>query len=116
MCAAGPRDIAWLQIAAYGLSPREREVVEQVVRGASTRQIASTLFIAEDTVQDHLSHIFEKVGVRVRRALIKRLYFDRLDPVVSSGSEAPDASRWPVIPASIGKADTGGGEGACQLL
>jgi DNA-binding CsgD family transcriptional regulator len=79
---AGPRDIAWLQIAAYGLSPRERDVVEQVVRGASTRQIAATLFIAEDTVQDHLSHIFEKVGVRGRRALIKRLYFDSLDPVV----------------------------------
>jgi DNA-binding CsgD family transcriptional regulator len=78
---AGPRDIAWLQIAAYGLSAREREVVELVVRGASTRQIASTLFIAEDTVQDHLSHIFEKVGVRGRRALVKRLYFDSLDSV-----------------------------------
>jgi DNA-binding CsgD family transcriptional regulator len=77
---AGPRDIAWLQIAAYGLSAREREVVELVVRGASTRQIAATLFIAEDTVQDHLSHIFEKVGIRGRRALIKRLYFDVLDP------------------------------------
>jgi DNA-binding CsgD family transcriptional regulator len=78
---AGPRDVAWLQTAAYGLSGREREVVELVVRGASTKQIAMALFIAEDTVQDHLSHVFEKVGVRGRRALVKRLYFDNVDPV-----------------------------------
>jgi DNA-binding CsgD family transcriptional regulator len=77
---AGPQELAWLHTAAYGLSPREREVVELVVRGASTKQIAATLFIAEYTVQDHLSHIFDKVGVRGRRELLKRLYFDSLYP------------------------------------
>jgi len=77
---AGPQELAWLQTAAYGLSPREREVVELVVRGASTKHIAATLFIAEYTVQDHLSHIFDKVGVRGRRELVKRLYFDSLYP------------------------------------
>ena len=76
----GPHELAWLRTAAYGLSAREREVVELVVRGASTQQIAETLHIAEYTVQDHLSHIFEKVGVRGRRALVKRLYFDSLYP------------------------------------
>jgi DNA-binding CsgD family transcriptional regulator len=77
---AGPQELAWLHTAAYDLSPREREVVDLVVRGASTKQIASTLVITEYTVQDHLSHIFDKVGVRGRRALIKRLYFDSLFP------------------------------------
>jgi DNA-binding CsgD family transcriptional regulator len=77
-----PHELAWLRTAAYGLSAREREVVELVVRGASTRHIAETLHIAEYTVQDHLSHIFEKVGVRGRRALIKRLYFDSLYPTL----------------------------------
>jgi DNA-binding CsgD family transcriptional regulator len=76
----GPHELAWLRTAAFGLSAREREVVELVVRGASTQQIAETLHIAEYTVQDHLSHIFEKVGVRGRRALVKRLYFDSLYP------------------------------------
>ncbi len=55
-------------------------MVELVVRGASTKQIEATLFITEYTVQDHLSHVFEKVGVRSRRALVKRLYFDSLYP------------------------------------
>jgi DNA-binding CsgD family transcriptional regulator len=76
----GPHELAWLRTAAYGLTSREREVVELVVRGGSTKHIAETLCITEYTVQDHLSHIFEKVGVRGRRALIKRLYLDSLYP------------------------------------
>lgn len=77
---AGAQALAWLRTAAYGLSAREREVVELVVRGLSTSPIAAELHITEYTVQDHLSHIFDKVGVRGRRALVKRLYIDSLDP------------------------------------
>lgn len=76
MEAAGPREIAWLKTSAYGLTRREREVVDLVARGASTRQISDTLFISEYTVQEHLSNVFEKVGVRGRRALIRRLYLE----------------------------------------
>jgi DNA-binding CsgD family transcriptional regulator len=76
----GPRELVWLRTTAYGLSAREREVVELVMRGASTKQIAATLYIAEYTVQAHLSRIFDKVGVRGRPAWIKRLYFDSLYP------------------------------------
>jgi DNA-binding CsgD family transcriptional regulator len=76
----GPRQIAWLKASAYGLSPREREVVDLVLRGASRKQMAATLYISEYTVQDHLSNIFDKVGVRGREALIKRLFLDNLYP------------------------------------
>ena len=75
---AGPREVAWLRTSAYGLSDREREVVDLVVRGLSTKQISRTLFISEHTVQDHLSNVFDKVGVRGRRALVKCLYLDSL--------------------------------------
>ncbi len=37
---------------------------------------AAELCIAEYTVQDHLKHIFDKVGVRGRRALVKKLYLE----------------------------------------
>jgi DNA-binding CsgD family transcriptional regulator len=74
--AAGPREVAWVKASAYGLTKREQEVVDLVVRGASTRQISQTLYISEYTVQDHLSSVFEKVGERGRRALVKRLYLD----------------------------------------
>ena len=77
---AGPKEMAWLHTAAYGLSPREEEVVEFVVRGASTRQISQALYVTEDTVQKHIQNVFEKVGVRSRQALVKRLYLNTLFP------------------------------------
>ena len=77
---AGSKEMTWLHTAAYGLSPREGEVVEFVVRGASTRQISRALYVTEDTVQKHLSNIYEKVGVRSRLALVKRLYLNTIFP------------------------------------
>lgn len=74
--------MAWLNAVAYELSDREQEVTELVVRGASTRQISRTLFISEYTVQNHLSNVFEKVGVRSRRELVRRLFIDNLYPTL----------------------------------
>ena len=54
--------------------------MDLVVQGASTREISQTLYISEYTAQEHLSNVFDKVGVRGRRALIKRLFFDSLYP------------------------------------
>ena len=68
--------MAWLRTTVYGLSPREREIVELIVRGFSTRGISQALFISEYTVQVHLKSVFEKVGVRSRRELVKHLYLD----------------------------------------
>jgi DNA-binding CsgD family transcriptional regulator len=79
---SGPREVTWLRATAYGLSPRERAVVDLVVRGASTRQISQALYISEYTVQDHLSNIFDKIEVRDRRTLVKRLYLDAILPEV----------------------------------
>ncbi len=77
---AGFKEMAWLHTAAYGLSPREEEVVEFVVRGASTRQISQALYVTEDTIQKHIQNVFEKVGVRSRQALVKRLYLNTIFP------------------------------------
>jgi DNA-binding CsgD family transcriptional regulator len=77
---AGPKEVLRLSAIGYGLSPREQEVVDLVVRGASTRQISQALYISEYTVKDHLKNIFGKVGVRGRRALVKQLYLDTILP------------------------------------
>jgi DNA-binding CsgD family transcriptional regulator len=78
--AAGPKEMAWLNTAAYGLSSREREIVDLIVRGLPSKQIAASLYVTEDTLQKHLSNIFEKVGVRSRLALVKRLYLNTIFP------------------------------------
>ena len=77
---APPQDLIWLGMAAHGLSAREEEVAKLVVGGLSTRQISDRLFIAEHTVQRHLTNIFEKVGVRSRRDLVKHLFFEQMLP------------------------------------
>jgi DNA-binding NarL/FixJ family response regulator len=69
-----------LSAIGYGLSPREQEVVDLVVRGASTRRISQALHISENTVKDHLKNIFGKVEVRDRRTLVKQLYLDTILP------------------------------------
>ncbi|AHY48027.1 Bacterial regulatory protein, luxR family [Rubrobacter radiotolerans] len=79
-----PQDVAWMSVAAYGLTPREEEIAGLVARGLSTRQISRTLFISEHTVQNHLRGVFEKVGVHSRRELVKRLFFDELYPSLFS--------------------------------
>ncbi len=77
---ARPEEVAWLNVAAYGLSPREEEVVGLLVRGFTSREVSRSLFISEHTVQRHLSNIFEKVGVRSRKTLLKRLFLENLLP------------------------------------
>lgn len=79
---ARPRELVWLRASAYGLSERERAVLDRVAQGASTNEIAGAMFISEYTVQEHLSHIFDKVGIRGRQALIQHLFVDYLSPRV----------------------------------
>jgi len=48
------------------LSPREQEVLRQIALGASNKEIARTLDIAETTVKIHVQHILRKLGVSSR--------------------------------------------------
>jgi DNA-binding CsgD family transcriptional regulator len=77
---ASAGEVVLLSTTAYGLSAREKEVAKLVLRGCSTKQISRSLYISESTVQGHLSHIFEKVGVKSRRELLKRLFLDNVSP------------------------------------
>lgn len=59
--------------SAWGLTPREKEVVRLVQRGLSNREIARELTISPNTVKTHLRAIFDKSGFRTRVAIIATL-------------------------------------------
>jgi DNA-binding NarL/FixJ family response regulator len=49
-----------------GLSEREIEVLRLLARGHSMKQVAARLTISEKTVDNHIQHIYIKIGVSTR--------------------------------------------------
>jgi DNA-binding NarL/FixJ family response regulator len=65
-------------VVAFGdlagrLTPREREVVRMVTDGYRVSTIARELGLAASTVRNHLSAIFQKLGVGSQGELVERL-------------------------------------------
>ena len=54
------------------LSPRERDILREIARGASNKEIARTFDIAETTVKIHVQHILRKLNLtsRVQAAVL----------------------------------------------
>jgi len=54
---------------AETLTPRELQIVAAILEGAANRDIAADLSLSEQTVKNHLNHIFKKLGVSGRLEL-----------------------------------------------
>ena len=54
------------------LSQRELEILKELGRGASNKEIGARLYISEGTVKNHVSHILGKLGVSSRGKAIHR--------------------------------------------
>ncbi|MEU8435710.1 response regulator transcription factor [Streptomyces sp. NPDC029216] len=54
------------------LTSREVEVLDLVARGYDNRRVSRELFVAEKTVRNHLTHIFEKLDVASRAEAVAR--------------------------------------------
>jgi DNA-binding CsgD family transcriptional regulator len=89
---AHPTLVAPLLLKAYGLTPREQEVTQLTLRGATATQAAQRLGISPHTVNDHLKSIFEKTGARTRGELSATLFFGehlpRIQDRVTVGDDA----------------------------
>ncbi|MFH5211341.1 helix-turn-helix transcriptional regulator [Antrihabitans spumae] len=77
---AHPSRINPLLMSAYGLTEREKDVTRLVLQGASTTQISTDLVVSVHTVQQHLKSIFDKTGVRSRRDLVGKIFFNHYEP------------------------------------
>jgi DNA-binding NarL/FixJ family response regulator len=70
--SAGAAGVAGVTAGELGLTPRELDVVRMVVRGATNREIAQTLFLGEGTVKNHVSRVLGRLGLRDRTQLAVR--------------------------------------------
>jgi len=59
-------------LKSVGMSKREYEILEQVAKGLSNKEIADTLSVSENTIKTHTSRIFEKLNVNRRMQAIQR--------------------------------------------
>ncbi len=55
-------------LAHVGLTPREVDVLQLVVRGHTNRQIAEDLYISDKTASVHVTNVLRKLGVDSRFA------------------------------------------------
>ena len=56
------------RLATASLTPRETEVLSWVAKGKTNRDVADILGMSPRTVNKHLEHVFEKLGVETRAA------------------------------------------------
>lgn len=52
------------------LTPRELEILRELARGRSNKEIAEELYVSESTVKTHISHIFRKLNIKNRSEAI----------------------------------------------
>jgi DNA-binding CsgD family transcriptional regulator len=67
-------DMSKVDTEEFALSNREREVLTLVAEGKTNGEIAQVLSISARTVQKHLEHIFQKLGVETRMAAAIRAF------------------------------------------
>ncbi len=83
------------------LTPRERQVVDVLAKGYTYRQAASKLGMKVKTLETHVSHIFEKLGVATRSELSHLVHdldleddgmFDDIDVQVDDDAAEPSSA------------------------
>ncbi|SEG93461.1 regulatory protein, luxR family [Nonomuraea solani] len=73
LAASGRAVLLPQDTARLGLTPQEHTVAVLISRGLTNRQAARKLVLSVKTVEYHLSHIYTKLGITSRTALIGRL-------------------------------------------
>lgn len=62
----------------YGLTDREKDILELLVEGLKKQQIADKLFLSYHTVNAHLKNIYNKLHVHSRSGAVSKVYQENL--------------------------------------
>jgi DNA-binding CsgD family transcriptional regulator len=58
-------------VTAFGITARERSILLMLMQGITNKEIAEALFIAPNTVKNHVANIYQKTGAGTRVELFK---------------------------------------------
>jgi DNA-binding CsgD family transcriptional regulator len=72
LAATGVRARRRKDAARAELTPQELVVARLVAQGHTNREVATQLFLTTNTIETHLRHIFQKLGVRSRTELASK--------------------------------------------
>lgn len=78
------RELQTVRGRLASLTPREHEVLEQVVTGRLNKQIAADLGITEKTIKVHRARAMEKMGVRTLAELVRKTLEVELGTLIDS--------------------------------
>lgn len=84
LAPASAAELEPLRLALYDLTPREREVVKLLIRGATIDDIARSLWISRYTVKDHVKAVYAKLHVASRAELSAKLFHEHIAPRLDS--------------------------------
>ncbi|MBO0815250.1 MAG: hypothetical protein J2P30_08930 [Actinobacteria bacterium] len=84
LAPASAAELEPVRLALYDLTPRERDVVKLLVRGATTDDIARELWISRYTVKDHVKAVYAKLQVTSRAELSAKLFHEHIAPQLGS--------------------------------
>ncbi|MBP1040627.1 response regulator transcription factor [Vagococcus sp. BWB3-3] len=63
---------SWQLVSSHSLTEREIDVLVEIAKGFSTKEIAQVLFISEATVKTHILNIYRKFAVNSRVAAVEK--------------------------------------------
>jgi len=58
-------------LRSLGITKRELEILELIAKGMSNREIASHLFVSENTIKTHSSRLFDKLNAKRRTQAVQ---------------------------------------------
>jgi DNA-binding NarL/FixJ family response regulator len=61
-----------------GLTEREQQILHLIAEGLTNREISHDLFISEATVENHIHHIFVKLGISNRAQAVAHAFQSRM--------------------------------------
>ena len=95
-----PRDASTIDV----LTPQELQIALLLAGGKTTRETAAALFLSPKTVEYHLRHIYQRLGIHSRDELAQRLQQTSADTAGAAGRPAArlaGARQWRRVPGLI---------------